>query len=284
MRAPIIRQRAAECLGASPLQIFLLVVIPSAAPYIVTGMRIAMASSFMSIIPAEILAADSGIGYPAAEVLGAAADQPHLRRAADDLRARIRRRSPVPHRRRPRCFRATCRIVRSPEHLTRRATMKTSRDDCAAVLAARVGRSDSPGRRSSAAEECRLFGQPSVNNDAIWMALENGFYKEQGLDVDYRVFPSGTTAFQTFQHRPGRHRDDRRPAERAVLLQQPRQLPDHRRDRARRQGLRRDRAQGHHQAAGPRRQDRRDARRLHRLVVHLRVPVEERRRSEEACR
>ena len=63
MRAPIIRQRAAQCLGASPLQIFLMVVIPSAAPYIVTGMRIAMASSFMSIIPAEILAADSGIGF-----------------------------------------------------------------------------------------------------------------------------------------------------------------------------------------------------------------------------
>jgi ABC-type nitrate/sulfonate/bicarbonate transport system permease component len=62
-RAPIARQRAAECLGASRLQIFVLVVIPSAAPYIVTGMRIAMASSFMSIIPAEILAADSGIGY-----------------------------------------------------------------------------------------------------------------------------------------------------------------------------------------------------------------------------
>jgi ABC-type nitrate/sulfonate/bicarbonate transport system permease component len=63
MRAPVIRQRAAECLGASQLQIFLLVVIPSAAPYIVTGMRIAMASSFMSLIPAEILAADSGIGF-----------------------------------------------------------------------------------------------------------------------------------------------------------------------------------------------------------------------------
>lgn len=63
MRAPIIRQRAAQCLGASSVQIFLRVVIPSAAPYIVTGMRIAMASSFMSIIPAEILAADSGIGF-----------------------------------------------------------------------------------------------------------------------------------------------------------------------------------------------------------------------------
>lgn len=62
-RAPIARQRAAECLGATQLQIFVLIVIPSAVPYIVTGMRIAMASSFMSIIPAEILAANSGIGY-----------------------------------------------------------------------------------------------------------------------------------------------------------------------------------------------------------------------------
>jgi len=62
-RAPVARQRAAACLGASRLQIFVLVVVPSAVPYIVIGMRVAMASSFMSIIPAEILAADSGIGY-----------------------------------------------------------------------------------------------------------------------------------------------------------------------------------------------------------------------------
>jgi NitT/TauT family transport system substrate-binding protein len=44
-----------------------------------------------------------------------------------------------------------------------------------------------------------LFGQPSVNNDSIWMAIDNGYFKEQGLDVEYRVFPSGTTAFQTFK-------------------------------------------------------------------------------------
>ncbi len=62
-RAPVARQRAAACLGANRLQIFVLVVVPSAVPYIVTGMRVAMASSFMSIIPAEILAANSGIGY-----------------------------------------------------------------------------------------------------------------------------------------------------------------------------------------------------------------------------
>ncbi|MDB5560235.1 MAG: nitrate/sulfonate transporter substrate-binding protein [Enterovirga sp.] len=44
-----------------------------------------------------------------------------------------------------------------------------------------------------------LFGQPSVNNDSIWMAFEKGFFKEEGLEVTYRLFPSGTTAFQSFQ-------------------------------------------------------------------------------------
>lgn len=48
-----------------------------------------------------------------------------------------------------------------------------------------------------------LFGQPSVNNDSIWMALEKGFYKDEGLDVTYRLFPSGTTAFQSFQSGQG---------------------------------------------------------------------------------
>ena len=52
---------------------------------------------------------------------------------------------------------------------------------------------------AQALKKITLFGQPSVNNDAIWMALEYGYFKEQGLEVDYRVFPSGTTAFQTFR-------------------------------------------------------------------------------------
>ena len=52
---------------------------------------------------------------------------------------------------------------------------------------------------AQALKKITLFGQPSVNNDAIWMAIEYGYFKEQGLEVDYRVFPSGTTAFQTFR-------------------------------------------------------------------------------------
>ena len=60
---PWARLRAAECLGATRLQIFTLIVLPSAVPSVVTGMRVALASSYLSIIPAEILAADSGLGF-----------------------------------------------------------------------------------------------------------------------------------------------------------------------------------------------------------------------------
>jgi len=55
------------------------------------------------------------------------------------------------------------------------------------------------GANAQALKKVVLFGQPSVNNDAIWMALEHGYFKEQGLEVEYRVFPSGTTAYQTFR-------------------------------------------------------------------------------------
>lgn len=60
---PIIRERAATCLGASERQVFLLVVLPSATPYIVTGMRMALGFSFMGIVAAEMVAAEAGIGF-----------------------------------------------------------------------------------------------------------------------------------------------------------------------------------------------------------------------------
>src|SRR5262245_3139110 len=63
MATPWARVRAAECLGASGPQIFALIVLPSAVPSIITGMRVALASSYLSIIPAEILAADSGLSF-----------------------------------------------------------------------------------------------------------------------------------------------------------------------------------------------------------------------------
>jgi ABC-type nitrate/sulfonate/bicarbonate transport system substrate-binding protein len=55
------------------------------------------------------------------------------------------------------------------------------------------------GHAQQAPLKMTLFGQPSVNNDSIWMAFEKGFYQQEGLDITYRLFPSGTTALQTFQ-------------------------------------------------------------------------------------
>jgi ABC-type nitrate/sulfonate/bicarbonate transport system permease component len=54
--------RAAESLGASPAQIFLHVALPATVPYILTGMRLAMANSFTTIVAAELIAANEGLG------------------------------------------------------------------------------------------------------------------------------------------------------------------------------------------------------------------------------
>src|SRR5215831_3961715 len=71
------------------------------------------------------------------------------------------------------------------------------------MLTAAIGAGILLGATAAQAQQATLkmtlFGQPSVNNDAIWMAFEKGFYQQEGLDVTYRLFPSGTTAFQSFQ-------------------------------------------------------------------------------------
>ena len=71
------------------------------------------------------------------------------------------------------------------------------------ILTAAIGAGILLGATATQAQQAplkmTLFGQPSVNNDSIWMALEKGYYQQEGLDVTYRLFPSGTTAFQSFQ-------------------------------------------------------------------------------------
>lgn len=57
------RLRSARCMGASEVQIMQHVIIPSAIPYIFTGIRLAMGSSFMAIIGAEMISANEGIGF-----------------------------------------------------------------------------------------------------------------------------------------------------------------------------------------------------------------------------
>jgi ABC-type nitrate/sulfonate/bicarbonate transport system permease component len=54
--------RAAQSLGAGRIQVFLLVALPATVPFILTGMRLAMGNSFVTIIAAELVAANAGLG------------------------------------------------------------------------------------------------------------------------------------------------------------------------------------------------------------------------------
>jgi ABC-type nitrate/sulfonate/bicarbonate transport system permease component len=57
-----LRLRAAASLGAGRVQILLTVIVPSTIPYMVTGARLAMGNSFLTIVSAEIVAAQVGLG------------------------------------------------------------------------------------------------------------------------------------------------------------------------------------------------------------------------------
>lgn len=54
--------RAARALGASDVQLFFLVTLPATVPFILTGMRLAMANSFVTIVAAEMVASNDGLG------------------------------------------------------------------------------------------------------------------------------------------------------------------------------------------------------------------------------
>lgn len=43
-----------------------------------------------------------------------------------------------------------------------------------------------------------VFIEPDVHYDSIWMADYKGFYKNEGLDVDFRQFPTGMNALSAF--------------------------------------------------------------------------------------
>ncbi|HZU15129.1 MAG TPA: ABC transporter permease, partial [Candidatus Dormibacteraeota bacterium] len=57
-----VKLRAAAALGANRLQTLSRVVFPATVPYLVTGSRLAMGNSFLTIVSAEIIAAERGIG------------------------------------------------------------------------------------------------------------------------------------------------------------------------------------------------------------------------------
>jgi NitT/TauT family transport system permease protein len=55
--------RAARCLGAGGLALLRFVYLPSALPSVFTGLKVGLGQSWMAVVTAELIAAQSGLGY-----------------------------------------------------------------------------------------------------------------------------------------------------------------------------------------------------------------------------
>jgi ABC-type nitrate/sulfonate/bicarbonate transport system substrate-binding protein len=64
-------------------------------------------------------------------------------------------------------------------------------------LAVVVGAASHSSNQRAAGLE--IFVTPTISVDALWMADAKGVFAQEGLEVKVRLFPSGTTAFQTFK-------------------------------------------------------------------------------------
>lgn len=62
-RVPRVLIKTARVAGLGPLRTALLVKLPSAAPHLFTGVKLAVAYAFIGVIAAEFIMATSGIGY-----------------------------------------------------------------------------------------------------------------------------------------------------------------------------------------------------------------------------
>ncbi|MCD7884894.1 MAG: ABC transporter permease [Lachnospiraceae bacterium] len=58
-----VKYQAAESLGASKWQTFYTITVPATVPSIFTGVRLGLSSAITSIVSAEMLAANTGLGY-----------------------------------------------------------------------------------------------------------------------------------------------------------------------------------------------------------------------------
>jgi len=60
---PIAHRRAAESLGLTRAQTFYRIVLPGALPQIFTGLKVALALSWAVVVAAELVGAQSGLGF-----------------------------------------------------------------------------------------------------------------------------------------------------------------------------------------------------------------------------
>lgn len=60
---PMVKKWAGRSLGMNSTDLFFRITIPATIPFLVTGARIAMGNAFTTIVAAEMISAESGLGY-----------------------------------------------------------------------------------------------------------------------------------------------------------------------------------------------------------------------------
>ena len=134
------------------------------------------------------------------------------------------------------------------------------------------------GTAAQQSPKVNVFIGPAPLYDSIQMAESQGFLKEQGLDVTFQLFPTGTTALQVFRTGQGdmvTHGDLPGVSHWLAVNKDYRVISVIERDS---KGYLATARKEITKAPGPGRQDRRHPRRVHRLVAALRVPRPRRRR------
>jgi ABC-type nitrate/sulfonate/bicarbonate transport system permease component len=62
-RVPPVYVDAARTLGASNRRVFVSVALPAAVPYIFAGLRVALGAAWGTLVAAELIAAQTGLGF-----------------------------------------------------------------------------------------------------------------------------------------------------------------------------------------------------------------------------
>jgi len=91
----------------------------------------------------------------------------------------------------------------------RRNTMRALMTAASVALLAACGPAPSPADKTStsappaAPTTIVVFASPNTDSTPLWGAVAQGYYTAAGLDVQLKVFPSGTTALQSFRSGQG---------------------------------------------------------------------------------
>lgn len=56
-----------------------------------------------------------------------------------------------------------------------------------------------PANAQQNLKKLTIFIEPDVHYDSVWMADAKGYYKDEGLDVDFKQFPTGMNALAAFR-------------------------------------------------------------------------------------